>query len=196
MKKIFKYFCLILKLYKFKKKAIIGDNCQITSSFGFTNTSSPQNINVGNNCLIGCSLTALFGGQIHIGDNTYIGNRTIIGASNLIKIGSDVIISDDVIIFDNNNHPIEPELRIKMSRSGNYFSNEWTWQHAKSAPIVIEDNVWIGKRAAILKGVHIGKGSIIGLGAIVTKDVPPYCIVAGNPARIVKTLSKISNNSK
>ena len=65
-----------------------------------------------------------------------------------------------------------------------------------AAPIVIEDNVWIGKRAAILKGVHIGKGSIIGLGAIVTKDVPPYCIVAGNPARIVKTLSKTSNNSK
>lgn len=53
-------------------------------------------------------------------------------------------------------------------------------------PIIIEDNVWIGARASIIPGVKIGEGAIIGLGAVVTKDVPPCAVVAGNPAKIIK----------
>ena len=74
-----------------------------------------------------------------------------------------------------------------MSMNG--FSNEnWEWCHAQSAPVIIEDNVWIGQYCTILKGVRIGKGSIVATRAVVTKDVPPYSIVAGNPAKVVKKI--------
>lgn len=54
-------------------------------------------------------------------------------------------------------------------------------------PVIIEDNVWIGEKTSILPGVHIGQGSIIGANSVVTKDVPAYSVVAGNPAKIIKT---------
>ena len=66
----------------------------------------------------------------------------------------------------------------------------WSWEYAESKPIVIKDNVWIGRDCRILKGVTVGEGSIVALGAIVTKDVPPYTVVAGNPAKVVKQLSR------
>lgn len=69
-----------------------------------------------------------------------------------------------------------------------FDGDDWKWKHAVSAPIVIEDNVWIGEYAAVLKGVTIGTGAIVASHAVVTKDVPPYTIVAGNPARVVKEL--------
>ena len=58
----------------------------------------------------------------------------------------------------------------------------------KSAPVVIEDDVWLGFRSIILPGISLGKGSVVGAGAVVTKDVPPYAVVVGNPGRIIKYL--------
>ena len=78
-----------------------------------------------------------------------------------------------------------------MSFCDNFMTDKlWSWEFAESSPIKICDNVWIGRDARILKGVTIGEGSIVALGAIVTKDVPPYSIVAGNPASVVKYLSQ------
>lgn len=57
-------------------------------------------------------------------------------------------------------------------------------------PVIIEDNVWIGDKAIILPNVTIGKGSIIGAGAVVTKDIPPYCIAVGNPAKVIRKIEK------
>ena len=105
-----------------------------------------------------------------------------------ITIGSYVIISNHVTIYDNNNHPTDPELRIKMCESG-FYSEMWSWRYSSHKPVVIQDNVWIGEYASILKGVTVGKGSIVASHAVVTKDVRPYTIVAGNPAREVKELN-------
>ena len=69
-----------------------------------------------------------------------------------------------------------------------FHTDAWRWTHSDSKPITIEDNVWIGENAVILKGIRIGRGSIIACNAVVTKDVPPYTIAAGNPARIVKDI--------
>ena len=69
-----------------------------------------------------------------------------------------------------------------------FHTPAWRWENSEHAPIVIGDNVWIGEYSAILKGVTIGEGSIVASHSVVTKDVPPYTIVAGNPARIVKHL--------
>lgn len=125
---------------------------------------------------------------IKIGQHCYLGGGSIIGAVEKITVGENVIIAGDTHIFDNNNHPISPEERRKMSTSGNFFGELWKWKKSEHRPITIEDNVWIGECCSILKGVTIGEGSIVGCRSVVTKDVPPYSVVAGNPARVVKRL--------
>ena len=106
-----------------------------------------------------------------------------------VTIGNDVIIATNVRIFDNNNHPTSPTQREMMSHN-DFYGELWTWKYAEHKPVVIGDNVWIGEFSAILKGVTIGKGSIVASHSVVTKDVPPYVIVAGNPARVVKRLEE------
>ena len=91
-----------------------------------------------------------------------------IRCTNSITIGNNVAISHDVTIMDSDAHDID------------YFGYQMT------KPVIIEDNVWIGSRAIILKGVKIGEGAIIAAGAVVTKNVPSNSIAAGNPARIIK----------
>ena len=92
-----------------------------------------------------------------------------IACFNHIIIGDDVTISENVVIRDSDNHEI--------------IRNEFTMD----APIVIGNHVWIGINATILKGVHIGSGSVIAAGSIVTKDVPERSLVGGVPAKILKT---------
>ena len=113
---------------------------------------------------------------------------THIGAVETIIIGNDVIIAGNTHIYDNNNHPTDPDKRLEMSRSGDFFGPLWSWAQSAHKPIIIEDNVWIGERCTILKGVRIGKGAIVGCNSVVTRDVPEYSIVAGNPAKVVKEL--------
>ena len=93
-----------------------------------------------------------------------------------IKIGNHVKIGGCVLMTDTDAHPID-----FMARRS---SNEGT----KSAPIVIEDDVWIGAHSIILKGVTIGARSIIGAGSVVTKSIPADCVAAGNPCRVIKNL--------
>lgn len=130
---------------------------------------------------------------MEIGKYTTIRGYSVIGAVKRIYIGDHVIISNNVHIYDNNNHPTSPKTRIEMCESG-FYSSLWEWTKSDAAEVIIEDNVWIGERSTVLKGVTIGKGSIVGCDSVVTKDVPPYSIVAGNPARIVKYLGPISTD--
>ncbi len=125
-------------------------------------------ISVGNRVLLHryVKLSA-YGGNIEIGDNTYIGDRTEIHSGDSVKIGSNVNISWDCNILDRDYHGFESETEI-------------------CKPVTICDNVWIGCRCLVLKGVTIGKGSIVAAGSVVTKDVPPKCLVGGNPAKIIK----------
>lgn len=104
--------------------------------------------------------------ELSIGDYTQIGDRTEIHVGNKIHIGNNCSISWDVCILDRDYH---------------YINNI---EEAKE--IIIKDNVWIGCRSTILKGVTIGEGAVIAAGSIVTKNVPPRSCVAGNPAKIIK----------
>lgn len=103
---------------------------------------------------------------ISIGSNTYINRRSEICCQSSVTIGSGCAISWDVSITDSDYHS----------------ANEKN----KTQPVVIGDNVWIGCKAVILKGVTVGDGAIIGSGSIVTRDVPPGVLVVGNPAKVVK----------
>lgn len=175
--------------------AVDSDTLTVFGNVSCRNTGSPEMVRIGDHCTLGCELLALYGGKIQIGNNTYIGPQTSIQAKESIIIGDNVIIANNVIIVDNNNHPVDSEMRLKMSLCSDFLHDElWSWKYAESKPIVIEDNVWIGRDSRILKGVHIGKGAVVALGAIVTKDVPQYSVVAGNPARVVKHLDMNEEN--
>ena len=190
MKEIIRKILLLQKKKEFEKHTILGSDIQFATSSRVINSGSKDNIIVGNHGCLFCLLQALFGGKIQIGNNFYIGSGTVLQSKDRIVIGNNVIISNNVLIVDNNNHPTEPEKRMLMSQAGNYMTSSlWTWEFSQSKPVIIEDNVWIGRDVAIMKGVTIGQGSFVALKAVVTHDVPPYSVVAGNPAKVVKRLS-------
>jgi acetyltransferase-like isoleucine patch superfamily enzyme len=108
---------------------------------------------------------------LKIGSSTSIGDRTEIHAGQRVEIGEKCMIAWDCVIMDRDYHSVAGEVE-------------------KTKPVIIEDNVWIGCKAIILKGVRIGKNAVVAAGAIVTKDVPPYAIVGGNPAKVIRFRNK------
>lgn len=116
------------------------------------------------------------GARIVIGDNVGI-SGSVISSTEQIIIGNNVLIGSGCVICDNDAHPIHPNDRQN-------------YKLTKCSPIEICDNVFIGARCLILKGVTIGRGSVIGAGSVVTKDVPPMCIYAGNPAVLIKKMEE------
>lgn len=125
------------------------------------------------------------GGRVVIGDRCYIGQSHIICHTTVI-LGDDVVISWGVTIVDHNSH--SPEWRHRKDDILEWAQGRKNWSNVKIAPVTICDRVWIGFNAIILKGVTIGEGAVVAAGAVVTKDVAPYSIVAGNPARTIRTL--------
>jgi galactoside O-acetyltransferase len=100
-----------------------------------------------------------------------------------------------ITIYDHNSHSVEWQYR-KLDNEQTYndfikYNNTVVnkdWSNVKSAPIIIKPKVWIGMNALILKGVTIGEGAVIGAGSVVTKDVPAWTVVAGNPAMVVRQI--------
>lgn len=128
----------------------------------------------------GCNVNVEHGAYFGSGRQVQIGNNSGIGVD--CRVPADICIGDDVMMG--------PEVLI-ISRSQNHrfddLSRPMRLQgHQDSPPVVIEDDVWLGARVIILPGVRIGRGAIVGAGAIVTRDVPPYAICGGNPARIIR----------
>jgi acetyltransferase-like isoleucine patch superfamily enzyme len=149
-------------------------------------SSDKNDITIGDHAMISGTLVSENHGKIFLGNYVYLRENSTIGSVNSITIGDYTSIADHVVILDNNNHPINPEDR-KIKSSSPRGSDLRKWRHSESAPIIIGSNVWIGSYARVCKGVNIGDNSIIAANAVVTKDVPPNTIVAGNPAKIVKT---------
>ncbi|MDW8299709.1 MAG: acyltransferase [Anaerolineae bacterium] len=115
------------------------------------------------------------GAELLIGDSVGMTGAVIV-AQTRIEIGDHVWIGANSTIIDTDFHPLSPEARRVNPNAG------------KSAPILIEDEVFIGMWAIILKGVRIGRGAVVGAGAVVTSDVPAGAVVAGNPAQVVRQL--------
>lgn len=114
---------------------------------------------------------ACFESDLSIGDNSGVGVNALIAKG--VTIGNDVMMGPDCMMFTNNHG---------MQNDGTPM---WKQKHSELKPICIGNDVWIGARVIILPGVHVGDGSVIGAGAVVTHDVEPYTVVAGNPARVI-----------
>ena len=123
-----------------------------------------------------------FNPKVSIGENCNFGDYLHMTCINSIKIGNNVLTGRWVTISDNGHGETDyknlqiPPAKRKLSCKG---------------PLIICDNVWIGDKATILSGVTIGEGSIIAANAVVTKNIPPYSVAAGNPAKVIKTLTKL-----
>lgn len=113
------------------------------------------------------------GATLEIGERSLVNYGTSISAAESVRIGARCHIGTHVMMMDNSFHRLEPERRL---------------ERPESAPIVIEDDVWIGGRAIVLPGVTIGAGSAVGAGSIVTRDLPPRSLAVGCPARVVRVL--------
>lgn len=115
--------------------------------------------------------------EIVIGNNVSLSPYCHIGAINKIVIGNNVLVGGSVLITDHSHGRITPEdLAIPPYKRKLY----------SKGPVIIEENVWIGEHAAIMPGVTIGKGAVIGANSVVTHDVPAYAVVGGNPGKIIK----------
>lgn len=147
-------------------KITIGDNFMMTSG---------EHINPISANLQGTFFTDSPKARITIGNNVGM-SSTRMWIHDSLTIGDNVKIGGGVLLIDTDCHPKDYEMRRT--------SNEDT----KSAPINIEDDVWIGAQSIVLKGVTIGAHSIIGAGSVVTKDIPSDCIAAGNPCKVIKRL--------
>ena len=113
-------------------------------------------------------------GRIEIGNHTFINYGSSIAARASVKIGSYCHLGHYTFVMDNDQHGVVKRMELPQSD-----------------PVIIEDHVWIGSKAVILPGVRIGSRSVIGAGSIVTKDIPPRCVAAGNPARVLRHLSEL-----
>ncbi len=147
-------------------------------------------IKIGSNSIIlGQLLVFRHGGQIAVGDDCFIGENVRIWSAARIQIGNRVLISHDVNIFDNDTHPFDARARhqhyLAIAAAGHPESID-----LGEVPVVIEDDAWIAAKAMVLKGVTIGRGAVVGAGSVVTRDVPPFTVVAGNPARPVRQLDQ------
>lgn len=134
-------------------------------------------------------------GRITIGDRTFMGGGLFISVRG-ISIGNDVMFSWGCTVMDNDAHSLNWHDRIsdvvdwKKGLVENLVGKYKNWENVESAPVKIGDKCWIGFNVIILKGVTIGEGAVVAAGSVVTKDVAPYTLVGGNPARHIRDLIK------
>jgi acetyltransferase-like isoleucine patch superfamily enzyme len=153
-------------------------------------------LEVGENSVInGSFIFEIQNGKISIGNRTFIGGGMFICIEG-ITIGDDVMFSWGCTVADNNSHSHiwhqrkDDVLEWKRGLDENKIGVYKDWTHVKRGKIIIKNKVWVGFNSIILKGVTIGEGAIIGAGSVVTKDVPDWAIVGGNPAKIIKIIAE------
>jgi galactoside O-acetyltransferase len=134
-------------------------------------------------------------GGVEIGERAYIGGGTII-CREKVTIGNDVTMAWGIWLYDHNSQSLDwrqrakvvKHFRKKQSTAACYDEIDWT--DVNSGPIMIEDKVWIGFDAVILKGVRVGEGAVVGARSVVVRDVEPYTVVAGNPAKMIRRIER------
>lgn len=164
-------------------------------------------LRIGNRCLLRNQFVFdAPGGSITVGDGVFINSGSMIISRSSIEIGDGVMMAWGCVVFDHDSHSLsyldrieDQDLMLRDFASESSVARK-NWDAVRTAPIRIGNYAWLGFDAVVLKGVTIGEGAIIGARSVVTKDVPPWTVAAGNPARIIKQLPpelrKASESSK
>lgn len=143
---------------------------------------------VGNSSIVHATITTeQTSATVKIGDRSFVSG--LISSAKSVDIGDDVLISWDVTIVDHNSHAIS--FSHRASDVQNWRAGKKDWSHVKISPVTIGNKSWIGFGASVLKGVSIGEGAIVGAGSVVTKSVPAWTIVAGNPAKVIREIREM-----
>lgn len=190
---------LVVEEYAKRRRNIMAENALTAPGAKFTSSAIVSNmqsikekIQVGRGTVVDGELLIFnYGGRIEIGANCYVGRGTKIWSGESVVIGDNVLISHNVSISDTSAHEfdhIERAERYQQLLATGHPNDKGSIQ---TAPIIIEDFVWINLNAIILKGVKIGRGAIVAAGSVVTKDVQPFTLVGGNPAKFIKDLKNV-----
>lgn len=130
---------------------------------------------VGRNFRIGIGSVILNPKTVHIGDDVFFGPGTYISSPTTIEIGNRVMFGPQVMLIGGDHDLDNSDVSLRFAPAP-----------PKPPPIVIEDDAWLASRVIVLKAVRIGRGAVIGAGSVVTRNVPPMVICAGNPARVIR----------
>ena len=180
----------VVPIFLRKCGVILGENC-VFAGFPHIMRSPSCTIRIGNSVTVNSRPASNALGLVHptflsaigaestieIGNGTGISGASIV-ATRCISIGQNVLIGAGAALWDSDFHALTPDLRSVKGP-----------EEVASARIIIEDAVFLGARSIVLKGVRIGRGAVVGAGCVVGKDIAPYSVAVGNPARIIRVLS-------
>jgi acetyltransferase-like isoleucine patch superfamily enzyme len=163
----------------------LGPGARLTPDAVIHNVQGPEAVRIGAQSLFMGEIVIISLGKVRVGEWCFVGPGVKLWSLASIDIGARVFVSHGVQIFDNNSHSLSASERHERFKELREFGKHLTPEHVAAKPVRIEDDVWIGFNAAILKGVTVGRGAVIGAGTLVTRDVAPYAVMVGNPARQV-----------
>jgi acetyltransferase-like isoleucine patch superfamily enzyme len=173
--------------------ATVGRAVVFYGDASVSNEAERDRLNIGDFCCIRGEILVCDNGAFTMGSHSFVGQGSRIWCRNSVTIGSHVLISHLVDVHDSDSHSFDwQERRDETVRRFEKKVNQPLSASVACAPVLIEDYAWIGFKSSILKGVTIGRGAIVAAGSVVTSDVPPFTLVAGNPARIVRHLTETS----
>jgi acetyltransferase-like isoleucine patch superfamily enzyme len=169
----------IVRLYRFVKFKLFHPGIKTEGIFFLPrhydiSKGKDAEMSIGPFCWIGegCAFRA-HEGTLRIGSKCTFGGKNTINCYERVEIGDEALWADDIYVVDFDHWYIDPQVSIRS-------------QGIRKEPIIIERNVWIAEKATVLRGVKVGEGSVIGAHSLVIRDVPPYAVVGGVPARILK----------
>ena len=169
-------------------RARIGKGVIFYPEAQLTNSGVAEQLVVGDFCCIRGEILALGKGRCELGHHSFLGPGSRIWCSESVTIGSHVLISHLVDIHDSNSHSMDWRQRREEGVGLFERGEPQTGEGVATRPVTIEDDVWLGFKSSILPGITIGRGAVVAACSVVTKDVAPFTLVAGNPARVVREL--------
>jgi acetyltransferase-like isoleucine patch superfamily enzyme len=168
--------------------AKVGARVLVHKDASFSGAINLESLAIGDYCQLYGGIWLLGAGRVTIDHHSFLGPGSRIWCTQRVTIGSNVLIAHEVDIHDSNAHSLRWQDRRDEIVARFEHANHSVPPAVATAPITIEDDVWIGFKSSVLKGVTIGRGAVVAAGSVVTKDVAPFTLVAGNPARRIKEL--------
>lgn len=175
---------------RFRSMGVVDETVRLGLGARIVNLNEAQAIRVAGPAAIRGVLRADAGGRIDIGEFCYIGDGVVISAHQSVSVGRCTLLAHGVQIFDNNSHPTQTFQREVQFRRILGDKSVYVPMTIGAAPVSIGANCWIGMNSLVMRGVTVGDRTIVAAASVVTSDLPEGVVAAGNPARIVRELTK------